>query len=377
LAPDEVEVLRARGVLLAEQQRYDEAGADLRKAVELEPDDALNQVALAALLAQQQKYDEALPHLDKAIALEPSSAQLYNQRARVRLLKGDAAKALEDLDKTLELVPDQPMALLLRANALHQLGDRDRAMADVERVLKEQRDFTPALRMRSMLLADSGKLKEAVDTLREATQAAPEDAELRLQLATMELASKDPEAAIKDFSALIEADHDNWMALQGRADSYLALGKHKEALADYEAAIKLQPKSSTILNNLAWLLATSTFDEVRDGKRAIELATEACKVTDYKAAHILSTLAAAYAETGDFETAKEWSRKAVEAGDQRQKPQLAKELKSYEEGKPWRELIAQPLVGSDESPAESEQKTAQQDQAEKTAARVEDKEDKH
>ena len=283
----------------------------MEKAVELEPENALNYVALAALFTQMQKYDEALPQLDKAIEFEPSSAQLYNQRARAQLLRGKAAEALEDLDKTLEIVPDQPMALLLRANALHQLGDRDRAMADVERVLKEHDDFAPALRMRGLLLADSGKLKEAVDMLREAAQSAPEDTELRLQLATMELANKDAEGAIRDFSSVIETDQENWMALQGRADAYLAVGKHKEALADYESAIKLQSKSSVILNNLAWLLATSTFDGLRDGKRAIELATKACEITDYKQAHILSTLAAAYAESGEFETAKDWSARQL------------------------------------------------------------------
>jgi len=48
---------------------------------------------------------------------------------------------------------------------------------------------------------------------------------------------------------------------------------------------------------------------LRNGKRAIELATEACKLTEYKQAHILSTLAPAMPETGDFETAMSWSQK--------------------------------------------------------------------
>jgi len=78
---------------------------------------------------------------------------------------------------------------------------------------------------------------------------------------------------------------------------------------------------------------------LRDGKRAIELATKACEVTDYKKPHILSTLAAAYAETGDFKTAIKWSTKAVEMGskDEEVDEQLKNELKSYQEKKPWRE----------------------------------------
>ena len=63
------------------------------------------------------------------------------------------------------------------------------------------------------------------------------------------------------------------------------------------------------------MLATSPDDKLRNGSRAIELATKAAELTEYKAAYILSTLAAAYAETGDFQTAIKWSSKAVEIGD--------------------------------------------------------------
>jgi mannose/cellobiose epimerase-like protein (N-acyl-D-glucosamine 2-epimerase family) len=78
-------------------------------------------------------------------------------------------------------------------------------------------------------------------------------------------------------------------------------------------------------------------DAVRNGSRAIELATRACEATEYKAAHILSTLAAAYAEVGDFENAKKWSQKAIDLSEESIKEQLRDELKHYEEGKPFRE----------------------------------------
>ena len=71
----------------------------------------------------------------------------------------------------------------------------------------------------------------------------------------------------------------------------------------------------------------------------MELATQAAKLTDNKQAHILSTLAAAYAESGDFDKATEWSKKAVQLGsdDPETNEQLKKELASYGEKKPWRE----------------------------------------
>jgi anti-sigma factor RsiW len=62
----------------------------------------------------------------------------------------------------------------------------------------------------------------------------------------------------------------------------------------------------------------------------------------------LSTLAAAYAETGDFENAKKWSAKSIEvAEDDKTRDELKKELANYEAGKPTREVQEQ----ADEAPA--------------------------
>ncbi|MFP6649359.1 MAG: tetratricopeptide repeat protein [Pirellulaceae bacterium] len=144
--------------------------------------------------------------------------------------------------------------------------------------------------------------------------------------------------AIEEFSRVIEIDKENWVAFYSRGDTQLNIGKHKEAIGDYNVALELKKDSDGLLNNFAWVLATSPVDELRDGKRAVELALRACELSEYKKPHILSTLAAAYAETGDFDTAIKWSSKAVEISQEDIQDQLKDELKSYKKGKPWREL---------------------------------------
>ena len=155
-----------------------------------------------------------------------------------------------------------------------------------------------------------------------------------------------------------------------RGDALLGVGKHAEAIADYDAALKFQPDESGVLNNLAWVLATSPQDALRDGQRALKLATTACEVTKYEAPHILSTLAAAYAETGDFPTAIEWSTKAVALAGQQLKAveqegndleelkeqldQLEKELAEYQQSKPWGELIQPPKPAESTRPQEGD-----------------------
>ena len=66
-----------------------------------------------------------------------------------------------------------------------------------------------------------------------------------------------------------------------------------------------------ILNALAWRHATAAFAGLRDGANAIELATEACEQTRWKSAEYIDTLAAAYAETGNFEGAVQFERRAL------------------------------------------------------------------
>ncbi|MEX0794260.1 MAG: hypothetical protein WD045_14085, partial [Pirellulaceae bacterium] len=113
-----------------------------------------------------------------------------------------------------------------------------------------------------------------------------------------------------------------------------------------------------ILNNYACVLATSPIDDLRDGEKSIELAKKACEVTEYSKPHILSTLAAAYAETGDFENAKKWSQKALDIadGDPEMVEHLEKELESFKQEKPWREIQEDPEAESTPTEKPTEEK---------------------
>lgn len=126
-------------------------------------------------------------------------------------------------------------------------------------------------------------------------------------------------------------------AYQSRGDTFLNAGLRKEAIADYESALQFDRDNSDLLNKLAWLLATAPNDELRNGTKSLELALNACDLTNYRQATILSTLAAAYAETGRFDLARSWLQKSIEAADESVKEQLRKQLAGYEKGAPWRD----------------------------------------
>jgi Tfp pilus assembly protein PilF len=156
-------------------------------------------------------------------------------------------------------------------------------------------------------------------------------------MAAYYVADNRPRRAIELLTNILEEDEKNAQALRSRGDAYLSVSKHAEAIKDYEIAMKEEPEDTGVLNNFAWVLATSPDDKVRNGKRALELAKKACDLTGYKKPHILSTLASCHAELGDFDEAIKWSTKACDMSPDDIKEQLSKELESYKQKKPWRE----------------------------------------
>jgi tetratricopeptide (TPR) repeat protein len=236
--------------------------------------------------------------------------------------------------------PQNEGVLLLRAAVYQESKQPEKALADVNEVLRRKPEVPAAMRLRAVLLADLGKFAEAITDLERLRELNPEDLQTDLQLGMLYTADKKYELAIEAYSAVLAENPEQPIALQGRGDALLNQGKHKQAVADYEKGLQLAPKNVSLLNNLAWVLATSPEEKLRDGKRAITMATEACEQTQYEQPHILSTLAAAYAETGDFESAIKWAEKGLEIAHENQKESLSKELASYRERKPWRELLA-------------------------------------
>jgi len=341
IAPQEPAVWRGRGRLLADLEKLEPALADLKKAIELDADHAPTYEAQAMVLARLKKYDEALVALDKAQHLEPEALSPLVQKARIHAERKNLKAALHEMDQAYKLDPGNPAVLLLRATVYQELGEKDKALADVDQALRLEPDLGSAARLRAQILAEAGKLDQAVAGMERFAKAHPKDLAGRLQLASLYAMQKKNAKAIEIYGAILAEKPDQWMALRARADTLLNIGKHAEAIADYEKALAQQTDDSGILNNLAWVLATSPDDKIRDGKRAIKLATKACELTDYKLPHILSTLAAAYAETGDFQTARKWSQKAVDIGDKQHQDSLKKELESYKANKPWREVLSE------------------------------------
>jgi len=117
--------------------------------------------------------------------------------------------------------------------------------------------------------------------------------------------------ALGDIKVALSLKPHNPDYLHNRAVILTALEQYREAIQDYECIIKLNPKIAGSYNNLAWILATAKDPEFRDCKKAIFYARKALGID--KCASWLDTLAAAYAECGDFKQAVRTERLALKS----------------------------------------------------------------
>jgi Flp pilus assembly protein TadD len=111
-------------------------------------------------------------------------------------------------------------------------------------------------------------------------------------------------------------------------DALYAQGRTVDALAEWRAAIDLRPNDPALLEKASWVLSTSPDPAIRNGDEAMALAVRAMQLSKRKDARVLDTLAAAYAEKGDFDYAESVEREAMLAVAGENQPALAEQIRA-------------------------------------------------
>src|SRR5213595_1352064 len=262
---------------------------------------------LGIALFEKGQLDEAFAHYRTTLQMQPNFWDADYNLGSALLGKGEVDEAILYCDKAVARQPNDPDAQVALANALLQKKRIDDAIVHYQKAVAMRSDYFLARYGLGHALLEKGQLSAAIEHCRAALLIRPGNPDCHTILAI----------------ALDESGHS------------------VEAIQHYERALEISPQSVSALNNLAWLLATCPDVSLRNGARAIQLAQQADQFSGGTNAVVLRTLAAGYAEAGQFEKAIESARAATRAaqmqGDNSLAGELEQQIALYELGLPYHE----------------------------------------
>jgi tetratricopeptide (TPR) repeat protein len=191
-------------------------------------------------------------------------------------------------------------------------------------------------------LMSANRLPEAAQQYEAGLQVEPGNAKAHYALADVYVKMGRPELAIPHYSQALQL---NPMIAGAHYQLGTAMLSGKQdpaiAVAYLKTAVHLEPYWTVALNTLAWTLATHQDAKIRDGADAVKLATRAVSITRGTDAGFLDTLAAAYAESGNFTNATYAIGRAMQvanaSGQTNSIAEFQTHLKSFQAQHPWRE----------------------------------------
>ena len=276
--PNDADVLNNLGVVLADRGRFDDAIENYHKALQISPNDVDALDNLGAALTGKGRFDEALGYYRQAIAIAPNFAAAQNNLGILLAKQGKTAEAIAHYQKAIELNPNC-------AEFYYNLGN---------------------------LLATQGRPAEAMRQFRKALEIEPDYAEAHYNLADVLFAERQWQGAVEHYQQALKQMPDSVHAHYQLGLALQCLGQSADAIAEFRKVLELDPNHVATQNNLAWILATCPDASLRNGRKAVELAQRAMDLSGGKSPQVLDTLAAAYAEAGQFPEAIEAARRALE-----------------------------------------------------------------
>lgn len=270
--------------------------------------------------------------------------ELYAQEAATLHGSGQADRsskaeqlALAEFETSIQLDPNYWKALHNRGVSYGLLRRFTEAIGDFTRVVELRPAHANAWFNRAEIYFDRGQYREALGDYDHVVRLKADDAEAYLHRGHARFQLDQFREALADYNRALELAPNNADMLAARGDAYRCLGDLGKADAEYRRALSLGGKSARAYQSAAWFLATSADPRFRKDQQALEYAQKALELSREPDHQLLETLAAAYANAGDFERAKEQQQAAIGRAPATRTAALRARLELYQQQKAYRE----------------------------------------
>lgn len=247
------QALNNRGLVFLAVDKNIKALNDFRMAIQVKPDyvDAHNN--LGYTLMQMKENEQAVEALTKCLEIDGEYVNAITNRGRAYFNLENYDKAIADYSKAIELQPENLHHYLHRSEAAKAGGNEDAALADRNHVAWEMqmRDINGRVKSspkdpanwlaqgRHFLRKD--RWEDALKAFRQAESLDPENVPVLIQQAEVFLNHEQYGKAVEVCTKVL-SKQPNLEALGLRGDAYFQLNKLDEAIADYEAAKRIDSK---------------------------------------------------------------------------------------------------------------------------------------
>ncbi|MBS0209346.1 MAG: hypothetical protein JSS27_10355 [Planctomycetes bacterium] len=265
-------------------------------------------------------FDEAIRLLSERILEKPNDSHLYWERGRVWTYRRDYDRAITDFDTVLMLTPDNKDVLADRRAAMQgkDYTAYVQGLQEFAESIRHPKDAQAYVR-RATVKASHDNFDGALQELDKADSFDPDSDDVAILRIMVSLWRNDSETALRVANQAVVDKPSTARRLLQRAEIHLFLLDYAAAIADLNEVIRFDPRDAEAITLLAWILATCPDAKHRDGAKAIDLALHACDINNWKDRYKICTVAAAYAEIGDFEQAIKWQSHVLDASKYRLK----------------------------------------------------------
>lgn len=281
----------ALGVIYRQQEKWDDAYDELTQATQLMPDLPENHAALAYLFYRTDDGDNAIAEARTALSIDPSDAEAYQFLGLGLFANGQYQAAVhaysEALARDRNNDKDNADTFYDMGIALHAGGDLPHAIAAYDQAIQLRPAFWEAHANLGLILHEEGSLDQAVAEYREAKRIAPGEASIRNNLGNTYCDQGNFDAAIAELRALYR-EHPEWQ--QGHsclASAYIAKKNYGAAVNELHLALQLNPTGSTEHRILGQVLLLDNRPE--EALRELRLAVSLNPDSDL-AHHLLGTV---------------------------------------------------------------------------------------